>query len=186
MGVQRTVKKTKVIGHEEYVNIKTGEIESMEVIRVEDRDFNFHKVWMRNFISTLDIIGNQKAKVCFWIIENLTKDNRLLFTYRGISDATGISLDTVAKTMKVLLDADFLRKSDVGYIVNPNILFKGQRSNRMNILNQYQAGTQITTSKAEKIKNIEKTISQLQRQLNDLRKQEAAEDAKIAKKEETA
>ena len=185
MGVQRTVKKAKIIGQEEYINTKTGEIETMDVIRLEDRDFNFHKVWMRNFISTLDIIGNQKAKVCFWIIENLTKDNRLLFTYRGISDATGISLDTVSKTMKVLLDADFLRKSDVGYIVNPNILFKGQRSNRMNILNQYQAGTQITISKAEKIKNIEKTISQLQHQLNDLRKQETAEDAKIAKKEET-
>ena len=56
-----TTKKVKVIGRQDYINVETGELESFDVTRIEDRDFNFTKVWMRNFISALDIVGNQKT-----------------------------------------------------------------------------------------------------------------------------
>lgn len=178
MKTPHTRKKVKVIGTEQYVNISTGEVKDMGVVSIEERDFNFHKVWMRNFISTLEIIGNQKAKVCFWIIDNLNKENQLLYTYRGISDATGISLDTVAKTMKVLLDADFLRKGDVGYIINPDILFKGSRSGRMNILNEYHNQPYTPISDKKKIKNLEQIIAKLQHNLDVLKKQEQEKNIK--------
>lgn len=181
MKTPHTTKKVKVIGTEQYLNISTGEVQNMGVVSIEERDFNFHKVWMRNFISTLEIIGNQKAKVCFWIIDNLNKENQLLYTYRGISDATGISLDTVAKTMKVLLDADFLRKGDVGYIINPDILFKGSRSGRMNILNEYHSQPYTPISNEKKIKNLEQIIAKLQHNVDVLKKQE---QEKIIKTEE--
>lgn len=167
MGKQQTQKKVKLIGKETYINAETGEIQEMQVTSVEERDFNFHKVWMKSFIATLDIVGNQKSKLCFWIIDNLDKENKLCYTYRQLSEKTGMSLDTIRITMKILLDADFLRKQNQGcYIVNPDIVFKGSRSGRMNILTQYHEAQQIKLSEGEKIANLKKSIEVLQKELD--------------------
>ena len=166
MANQHTTKKVKVIGTQQYINSNTGETEDFSVVSVEERDFNFHKVWMRNFIATLDIVGNQKTRLCFWIIDNLNKDNMLTYTYRQIADKTGMSLDTVRVTMKCLLEADFLRKHNQGcYIVNPDIVFKGSRTGRMNILTQYDQEKKTEPTKEDKIRNIKTTIATLQKEL---------------------
>ena len=41
---RRTTKKVKVVGQVEYLNTNTGELETMNVTTVEERDFNFTKV----------------------------------------------------------------------------------------------------------------------------------------------
>lgn len=166
---QRTNKKVKIIGTEEYINAQTGEIERMQVTSIEERDFNFHKVWLKNFIATLDLVGNQKTKLAFWIIENLNKENQLTMTYRQIATATNMSLDTVSKTMKILLDADFLRKINIGvYMVNPDVVFKGSRNGRLNVLNQYRDSERITIPDEEKLQNLLKSIDMLQKQAQTL------------------
>ena len=38
---QTTTKRVKVVGTEEYINTRTGELEQMQVTSIEDRDFNF-------------------------------------------------------------------------------------------------------------------------------------------------
>ena len=165
-----TEKKVKYVGTEQYINARTGELEEMQVTSIEDRDFNFSKVWMRNFISTLDIVGNQKTKLCFWIIDHLNRDNKLIGTYRVIADESGISLDTVRVTMKILLDADFMRKQQNGvYIVNPDIVFKGSRSGRMNVLNQYNASERVEMTDEEKLANLMDSIDKLLKQADALK-----------------
>lgn len=94
-----TEKKVKYVGTEQYINARTGEIEDFCVTSIEERDYNFHKVWMRNFVSTLDIVGNQKTRLCLWIIDHLNKDNQLLYTYRQIASTTTMSLETVRTTI---------------------------------------------------------------------------------------
>lgn len=180
MGKQQTQRKTKVVGTQQYINADTGELQEMQVTTVEERDFNFHKVWMKNFINTLEIVGNQKTKLCFWIIDNLNKENQLCKTYRQIAKETNMSLDTVRVTMKLLLEADFLRRVNMGcYVVNPDILFKGTRSGRLNVLTifqdaekQKQAEYELSTD--EKIENLQNTINDLnkvlQRMLNEKNK----------------
>lgn len=133
-----TSRKIKIVGTETYINQKTGELQEMQVINVEERDFNFHKLWLTHIISTLDIVGNKKVKLVFWIVENLNSENQLIMTYRQIAKKSGISIDTVNDTMKVLLENNFLVRINQGaYQVNPDIIFKGSRSNRLNVLYQY-------------------------------------------------
>ena len=133
-----TSKKVKVIGQQKYINADTQEVEDFEVINIEDRDFNFHKIWLQNIISSFELIGNQKIKLAFWIIDHLDRENKLTMTYRQIADKSGISLDTVRRTMQCLLDTDFLERINQGaYRVNPNMIFKGTRNNRLNVLYQY-------------------------------------------------
>ena len=113
----------------------------MQVIEIEERDFNFHKVWLQHILNSIDLIGNQKTKLAFWIIEHLNKENQLIMTQRKIADKTGMSLDTVRLTMKALMDSDFLIKINSGaYMVNPDVIFKGGKTDRLNILIQYHGG----------------------------------------------
>ena len=79
---QTTKNKVKVIGTEQYINVATGELEEMQVTTIEERDYNFTKIWMKNLILTMDIVGNQKTKFCFWLIDHLNRDNILIGTQR--------------------------------------------------------------------------------------------------------
>lgn len=146
-----TTKKVKVIGREQYINKETGLLEDFEVVSVEDRDFNFHKVWLESVINSMDLLGNQKTRLAFWIIQHLNKENQLVMTQRQISEKSGISLKTVSVTMKTLLDSNFLRKINGGaYCVNPDVLFKGTRNGRMNVLIQYNSLEQMQKDEEEK------------------------------------
>lgn len=133
-----TTKKVKVVGKAEYTNNATGEIEIMDVISVEERDFNFHKLWLGHILNSIDIIGNQKVKLAFWIIDHLNKENQLVYTMRQIQKETKISLDTISTTFKALEQSNFLKRKHSGcYVVNPDFIFKGTRGNRMSVLIQY-------------------------------------------------
>lgn len=179
--MQTTAKKVKVVGTQQYINAQTGTLETMQVTAIEDRDFNFHKVWMRNFIATIDLVGNQKTKVAFWIIDNLNRDNQLLFTYRQIAEKTKVSLDTVRLTMGILLDSDFLRKASNGcYVVNPEIVFKGQRGNRINVLNQFQSAERVELSDVQKLANVMESIQTMKATMDKLMREAEELQRKIA------
>ena len=55
-----TRKKVKVVGVERYINQSDGSIAEMQVIEIEERDANFHKLWLGHIIQSIDLIGNQK------------------------------------------------------------------------------------------------------------------------------
>lgn len=181
MAKQQTQKKMKVVGTQQFINVQTGEVEDFQVTSIEERDFNFHKVWMKNFINTLDLVGNQKTKLCFWIIDNLNKENQLCMTYRQISEKTNISLETVRITMKLLLEADFLRRVNTGcYVVNPDVLFKGSRSGRLNVLNTYTDVEKHEVSEMslnDKIKSLQTTIASLTKALEKLVSEAASQSS---------
>lgn len=164
-GSQTTVKKTKVLGTQEYINASTGELVAMQVTSVEERDFNFSKVWMRSFLATLDLVGNAKTKVAYWIIDHIDRMNQLTYTYRQMADETGMSLDTVTATMKALLEADFLRRKNQGcYIVNPNVIYKGTHNARLNVLTQYgdlEREKSAPPTPEEQLQNLLETIKRL-------------------------
>lgn len=133
-----TRKKVKVIGTETYLNQSTGEIKEMQVIDIEERDANFHKLWLGHILQAVDLIGNQKTRLAFWILDNLDSENKLTLTYRQIVEKSHFSYETVARTMRALIDANFLVQINRGaYRVNPDVLFKGGKNARMNVLLQY-------------------------------------------------
>lgn len=171
------MQKTKVIGTQTYVNYNTGELIDMDVIETTEKDVdaNFHKLFMKDFLSSLDIISNQKIKVAFWVIDNIDKNNQLLHSYRDIAELTGIGYQTVATTIKTLKDADFLRKKGKILIVNPDIVFKGSASRRAHVLHTYKnaaAGDTIADRKV-RIENMKQTIASLHKQLEKLEAEDA-------------
>lgn len=138
-----TSKKQKFVGYKELIDLETGETYPMQMNVIEDRDFNFHKVWLQHLVNGVDGIVNQKLKLAFWIIDNLNKENQLVMNQRTIAEKSGISYQTVNRTIKSLCEVDengfsFLQKINGGaYRVNPDIVFKGSHSNRMGVCYEY-------------------------------------------------
>lgn len=169
MNQQTTTKKVKVIGTQQYINASTGELEEMQVTELQDRDFNFTKIWLKNLITKLELVGNQKTKLAYWIIDHLNKENQLVMTYRQMSKESKISLETVRMTMKILMDADFIRRLNIGaYVVNPDVVFKGSRGARLNILSVYNTAEHVTMTDTEKIKCYRKSIKLLEEKIQKL------------------
>lgn len=137
-----TRKKVKVVGTETYIKQDTGELREMQVIDIEERDANFHKLWLGHILNSIDLIGNQKTRLAFWILDHLDSNNLLPMTQRQIADKSGISYQTVSRTLQALIDSNFLQRINQGaYRVNPDVLFKGGKNARMNVLLQYRDGT---------------------------------------------
>ena len=133
-----TRRKVKVIGHETYIKQDTGELAEMQVVEIEERDANFHKLWLGHILQSIDLIGNQKTRLAFWILDNLNNENQLIMTQRKIAEKSGISYQTVSLTLKALIESNFLIKINSGaYRVNPDVLFKGGKNDRMNVLMKY-------------------------------------------------
>lgn len=143
---QTTSKKQKFIRAKEYIDPETGEVVPFQEVEVEDRDFDFHKVWLQHLVNSLDGISNQRLRLAFWIINHLNKENQLIMTQRAIAEEAskeldGMSLDTVSKTMKALQTGSpvFLVKINSGaYMVNPDIIWKGSHASRMGIVFDYK------------------------------------------------
>ena len=133
-----TRRKMKIVGKQAYIDQETGEMNEVQVIDIEERDANFHKIWLSHILNSIDLIGNQKTKLAFWILDNIDSENQLIMTQRKIAKNSGISLYTVSETLKVLMDSNFLQKiNSEAYRVNPNVLWKGGKSARMNVLFKY-------------------------------------------------
>lgn len=137
----QTVKKQKFVGYKTLVDPETGEGYPMQMNVLEDRDFNFHKVWLQHLVNSLDSISNQKLRLAFWIIDHLDKENKLTMTQRYIAEKSGMSLQTVSRTIKALQEGSpaFLVKINSGaYRVNPDVIWKGSHNNRMGIVYEYR------------------------------------------------
>src|SRR5699024_3167518 len=136
-----TRKNVKFLGTKKFIDASTEEKETMQVKNIEERDANFHKIWLGHMLESLDMIGNQKIRVAIFIMENINKENELIMTYRVIAEKTNTSLQIVSETMKALQESNLLSKIRNGYYrVNPDVIFKGGRNDRMNVLLRYSKG----------------------------------------------
>ena len=135
-----TTRKVKILGQQEFIDKESGEIKAFNVIDIEERDANFHKFWLFNVMTSLNLIGNQKMKFAFWLLDNMNYENRICMTMRQMADNSKISLDTVTRTIKTLINSDFIVRENIGvYRINPNCVFSGTKQQRLRILLDYHS-----------------------------------------------
>lgn len=184
---KRTSKKTKVIGTETYINQQTGEIQEMEVIDIqESTDANFHKIWIAHIINALDLIGGKKVKVLNYLLDSMNKENLIVGTQRAIAEKSDTSTFTVSQTMRALQDADIIAQVQAGvYRLNPNVIFKGYRSSRMNVLYKYSSErNNYTKTESDKHKKHRTEKEAKQKRKTELKSLKRKELLKILKQKE--
>lgn len=124
------------------VDEETGEV--MQVDQVTKLVYgakNFWKFYLKDFIAVLKVLTDKQYKVFVYILEHIRpSDNRFIATYHDIMKDIGCCRQTVAVTFGRLQEADFMKKVQAGvWLVNPNILVKGNDRKREMLLSEYRA-----------------------------------------------
>lgn len=134
-----TSKKTKIVGTETYINNRTGELEDFQVIRMEDTDFDFEKLWLAHLLSAIDEFSNQKMKILSHLLKKRERSNNVVIaTIQDLCTQTGASKQTVVDTLKLLEKNGVIRRKTGVIFINPSIVFRGSHSNRMRVLLDYR------------------------------------------------
>ena len=126
----------------ELVDRETGEV--IWVDQITKRTYgtkNFWKCYLMDFLTVLGIIDSKQLDVFIFIVENTQQaNNTFIGTYKHIAKSVGVSEPTIAKIMKKLQENNFIKKVQNGvWLVNPNILMKGNDTKRQILLSYYES-----------------------------------------------
>lgn len=126
----------------ELLDVQTGE--QVFVDQITKRVYgskNFWKCYLMDFLTVLGIIDSKQLDVFIFIAENTNQSNNtFLGTYDHIAKQVGVSRPTIAKIMKKLQENNFIKKLQNGaWLVNPNILMKGNDHKRQILLSYYES-----------------------------------------------
>lgn len=151
----------------ELLDTETGEV--IWVDQITKRTYgtkNFWKCYLMDFLMVLGIIDNKQLDIFIYIVENTNQStNMFIGTYKKIAEDVGASSSTIAKIMKKLQENNFIKMAQRGvWIVNPNILMKGNDSKRQILLSYYENENpidQITLSRTKQ-KELRTNTNELQ------------------------
>lgn len=139
----------------ELVDRETGEV--IWVDQITKRTYgtkNFWKCYLMDFLTVLGIIDSKQLDVFIYIVENTQQaNNTFIGTYTKIAKDVRVCRQTIATIMKKLQENNFIKKVQNGvWLVNPNILMKGNDTKRQILLSYYESEEpvdQITFSRAK-------------------------------------
>jgi predicted transcriptional regulator len=132
-------RKTKIVGQEEYTNSRTGEIQTFNVVEIEDTDANFEKLWLGHILAAIDEIGNAKMKVLNYILDNREKSNNsLIITVAELAKKIGVSHPTIVTTLQILEKHGIIKRKTGAIFLSPDVVFKGRYKHRLNVLYKYK------------------------------------------------
>ena len=153
----------------ELVDTETGE--QIIVDQITKRVYgskNFWKMYLMDFLMVLGIIDSKQVDIFIYIVENTNQSNNIFIgTYKKIAEDVGVSQPTIAKIMKKLQDNNFIKRIQNGaWLVNPNILMKGNDQKRQILLSYYESEKPIdeltyARTKRKEIKETEEIPGQM-------------------------
>lgn len=172
----------------ELVDVDTGE--KILVDQITKRIYgtkNFWKCYLMDFLTVLGIIDSKQLDIFIYIVENTNQNNNIfLGTYKKIAADVGCSSATIATIMKKLQAHNFVKRLQNGaWLVNPNILMRGNDSKRQILLSYYESDTplnQITMTRTKRKPVIDAEV-QIPGQLSFTDDMEIVEQANIVEED---
>lgn len=154
----------------ELVDTETGE--KIYVDQITKRiygDKNFWKCYLMDFLVVLGIFDSRQVDVFIYIVANTNQSNNTFIgTYKKISNDTGCSSATIARIMTKLQDNNFIKKVQNGvWLVNPNILMKGNENKRQILLSYYEADEPINQISFNRTQRKEISLDKSQKKLGE-------------------
>lgn len=188
--MQKTYKNKLDFNVKKFVDLETGEVIETNTISSQNSDYDFKKIWIKNYLNTIDVISNKKIKVANWLVENIDYKNEIYFTFDSLAQKLEMSRTTIFDTITILLEQNFLVKKQLGvYQLNPEIVFKGNHNQRMYILNEFNKTKKEEIDKSTILKNYMEQIEILSKKVKlleiEIQKEKLEEEInKIQKLEE--
>lgn len=160
----QTSRKVKVVGSETYINQRTGEVQEFNVVDIEDRDANFQKLWLGHILEAIQELGNAKMQVLMYLLSKRNPaTNMVIATQKEIAEAVGVHKNTVLETLKALTAHNIItpRKGIKGVVMlNPDVIFRGSRGNRLNVLLRYSEWKQMELTGVESASGVAQEVTE--------------------------
>ena len=132
-----------LIGHKQRILKDTDTGEEIIVDQITKRVYGtrqFWKVYLMDFLMVLGIIDSKQVDIFIYVVENTDRNtNMFIGTYKKIADDLNVSQTTIARIFTKLKEKNFIRKMQNGvWLVNPNILMRGDDTKRQILLSYYE------------------------------------------------
>lgn len=142
----------------ELLDLETGE--TILVDQITKRAYgtkNFWKCYLMDFLTVLGIIDSKQLDIFIYIVENTQQSNNIFIgTYTKIAKDVGVSRPTISTIMKKLQTNNFIKKIQNGvWLVNPNILMRGNDNKRQILLSYYNSDEPIEQINLNRVKRSE-------------------------------
>ena len=142
----------------ELLDLETGE--TILVDQITKRAYgtkNFWKCYLMDFLTVLGIIDSKQLDIFIYILENTQQSNNIFIgTYTKIAKDVGVSRPTISTIMKKLQTNNFIKKIQNGvWLVNPNILMRGNDNKRQILLSYYNSDEPIEQINLNRVKRSE-------------------------------
>jgi len=130
-------KTIKVLGTETYINQRTGEAMDIQVVSVEGSDVDFNKLWLSHVIQAIDLVGEQKIRFAYWLLEQISPENRdgqIPMNIKQMAECSNVSFQAAIRAVKALMDSKFLMRINMkAYQINPDMIHKGNKPECRNV-----------------------------------------------------
>lgn len=137
-------------GSKRLIDEQSGEVIEVDNLYRKQTSGNFHKAYIIQLISMMDMIGGQKFKVVNYILDNIHWSNNILMgTTREIAKATNTSLQTVTITLKTLEEGNIIKRRTGALMLNPELLMRGDDQKQKYLLLEFGQFEQEVKEKQE-------------------------------------
>ena len=137
-------------GTQRLIDEQSGEVIEVDKLYRKQTSGNFHKAYLIQLISMMDMIGNQKFKVVNYILDNIHwSNNTLIATVKEMVKATGTSKQTVITTLKALEEGDIIKRRTGALMLNPELLMRGDDHKQKYLLLEFGSFEQEASEKQE-------------------------------------
>lgn len=87
----------------------------------------FEITYTAELFDIMKELGNKKIEVLSYILDNKDGNNQLNMTNKELATTLNISRPTVIDTLKILSDANLVRRKGSVIMVSPNLMVKGNQ-----------------------------------------------------------
>ena len=137
-------------GSQRLIDEQSGEVIEVDKLYRKQTSGNFHKAYLIQLISMMDMIGNQKFKVVNYILDNIHwSNNTLIATVKEMIKATGTSKQTVITTLKALEEGNIIKRRTGALMLNPELLMRGDDHKQKYLLLEFGSFEQEASEKQE-------------------------------------
>lgn len=131
--------RTVYTGREIWVNQATGEVREVDAFeRPVGREEPFMIAYMSEIINMIETLGTRKMLVVKYILKEMCKtNNTLVATVREIANDLEMSTATVNRTLKLLEDANIIRRKTGAIMLSPHFMNNWKSTKEASMMIKY-------------------------------------------------
>ncbi|HDJ7633434.1 TPA: replication/maintenance protein RepL [Staphylococcus aureus] len=125
-------------GTQRLIDEQSGEVIEVDKLYRKQTSGNFHKAYLIQLISMMDLIGGKKFQVVNYILDNIQwSNNTLIATVKELVEATNTSKQTVITTLKLLEEGNIIKRRTGALMLNPELLMRGNDQKQKYLLLEF-------------------------------------------------